>query len=218
MRRSIIGLAIGQSLVAVLIAQAGMHHAAGDDRSDRRGPETETGPGDVATRPLKDCQSSSGESESDSLRCASQPVTFTATLRKTEFRPLEPIIVDIELANTFDTPLTTAVNGGSEGDIYQIMRINSFRENGDMVRVTTYHYQNCCVFRNAWPICAGRSSLRRSLIANLVNDLTAPGSYTLVVKNVFSVFDKDKLMFKKVEVSSEPVKFRVSGEPKIDPD
>lgn len=124
---------------------------------------------------------------------------------KRSYRPLEPIELVVELHNTSENEHIKIPMASS---IYPSIQIDAIDYRGRTVEKTRYLKNNLTGMYNFHHL-QPQASFRPKLLANLVNDLTDRGEYTIVAHAMFY----SKANGGRRRVSSKPIKIRVEGEP-----
>lgn len=153
--------------------------------------------------------------ERGSIDDVSKAATLTVRLRKTEFRPLEPIVVDIELENKTDTPIYVEASG-SPYLVYDLHvtydRNNRKRE---MPRAEFFNQEVKHDFGKFWTF-KPHTVARQRLFANLAYDLTRTAGYYLTVNvRFYQPLEGRRLGFG--TATAGPFEFEVVSNPEADP-
>ncbi len=114
----------------------------------------------------------------DDDRGAARALAVSAATGKREYRPLEPIVVDVEVENVggiiVDTPATTSV--------YARTLIEAHRLNSGRVRATTFGETALSPVRGGKLIAREPGArFKETLVVNRACDMTMPGEYEIVV-------------------------------------
>jgi hypothetical protein len=130
---------------------------------------------------------------------------ITVTASKKSYRPLEPILLTIELRNTSEKEF---VKVPMERSVYPAIPIDATDEQGVAVEKTRYvknHRVNNTNFEGIEP----KGTRPMKLLANLVNDMTDRGEYTIIAHAAFYSKSNGGRRW----VGSKPITIRVEGEP-----
>ncbi len=132
-------------------------------------------------------------------------MTVHVTASKREYRPLEPIELDIVIENVSKKE---HIKMQMDWAVYPTIKIAVTDEVGRVVPKTEY-LKYVGGTSGTTGIMAG-GTYRPKLLANLVNDMTAPGEYSIIVKVPF--WSNANADFWRMG-ESEPIKVKVRGEP-----
>lgn len=165
----------------------------------------------------------SAQDTGDSVRKAkevadSTPLKLIATINGEEFRPLEPIVVKVDIRNLSKHPYRLPHHGtwSPEDDIYTVCNIVVKDSTGREVPGTVFELRGVNGFvrggkpETLWP----GKSLELSLVANLMKDMTLRGKYTIVVEVFYCRADSDQKKWDKAH--SDTLNVRVDGAVRLD--
>jgi hypothetical protein len=143
----------------------------------------------------------------------SESATLSATARQAEYRQLDAIVIDVEFKSHSDRMLY--IGGNSSPYSYLTLEVRDKR--GREVERSTYFKERLRYSNNGVLAFTPGSTSRQTLIANLVCDMTLPGTYEITVRTVFDRARKDDEAHAVGRVATKPITVRVKGAPVIEP-